>query len=84
MIHWYDDDSRYSPLFIESREKANHRSPNLNMSVKAKKSKSLPASVLLCEMLRLGKLIKEKKELLEVNVEEFLISTKEWGTPLNI
>ena len=82
-----DDDSvdtRYSPLFVESREDINQSSSSLNMSEKAKETKTLPASVPLSEMFKLGKLIKTKKELLEVNVEEFLISTKEWGTPLNI
>ena len=82
-----DDDSvdtTYSPLFVESREDINQSSSSLNMSGKAKETKTLPASVPLSEMLKLGKLIKTKKELLEVNIEEFLIITKEWSTPLNI
>ena len=80
-----DDDSvdtTYSPLFVESREDINQSSSSLNMSGKAKETKTLPASVPLSEMLKLGKLT--KKELLEINVEEFLISAKEWSTPLNI
>ena len=66
-----DDDSvdtRYNLLFVESIEYTNQSSSSLNTSGKAKESKTLPASVALGEMLKLDKLIKAKKELLEVNV----------------
>lgn len=66
-----DDDSvdtRYNLLFVESIEYTNQSSSSLNMSGKAKESKTLPVSVALGEMLKLDKLIKAKKELLEVNV----------------
>ena len=69
-----DDDSvdtRYSLLFVESIEYTNQSSSSLNMYGKAKESKKLPAWFALGEMLRLGKLIKAKKELLEVNVQFF-------------
>ena len=77
-----DDDSvdtRYNLLFVESIEYTNQSSSSLNMSGKAKESKTLPASVPLSEMLKLDKLIKAKKELLEVKVQQFFNQYKRMG-----
>ena len=77
-----DDDSvdtRYNLLFVESIEYTNQSSSSLNMSGKAKESKTLPASVPLSEMLKLDKLIKAKKELLEVKVQQFFNQYERMG-----
>ena len=49
------------------------------MSGKAKESKTLPASVPLSEMLKLDKLIKAKKELLEVKDQQFFNQYERMG-----